>query len=114
MTDWIRIDLDGVGEGESRGLTVKDEAGDEHALFAVRKGGRLHVYRNRCPHTGVNLEWMPNEFFDYERNYIQCAMHGALFAVEDGRCLRGPCLGQSLRKLPLSIRDDGCWVDLSA
>jgi nitrite reductase/ring-hydroxylating ferredoxin subunit len=26
-------------------------------LFAVRRGGQVYVYINRCPHRGVGLEW---------------------------------------------------------
>ncbi len=114
MSDWVRVALEKVPEGGSKGLEAVASDGSRHALLAVRKNGRLYVYRNHCPHTGVNLEWMPDEFLDYERTYLQCAMHGALFAIEDGLCLRGPCLGRRLQTVPLARRDDGWYVDLAA
>jgi nitrite reductase/ring-hydroxylating ferredoxin subunit len=77
-------------------------------LLVVKREGRIRAYRNRCPHTGVNLEWRPNQFLDPSEGYIQCATHGALFRIEDGFCLRGPCAGQSLQ--PLALLQEGEWL----
>ena len=74
-------------------------------LFVVRKDGILAAYRNRCPHTGAPLEWLPDQFLDLDNSFIQCAIHGALFRPEDGYCLRGPCVGQSLEPLALEVVD---------
>jgi nitrite reductase/ring-hydroxylating ferredoxin subunit len=30
-------------------------------------------------------------------------MHGALFDLESGECVSGPCAGQSLRALPVHV-----------
>lgn len=59
--------------------------------------GNVYSYLNRCPHTGVNLDWLTNQFLDNNNEYIQCATHGALFNIEDGYCLRGPCVGDRLQ-----------------
>ena len=37
---------------------------------------------------------------------ILCATHGALFRIEDGHCLSGPCVGESLTPLPVSIEGE--------
>ena len=74
-------------------------------LFVVRKDGILAAYRNCCPHTGAPLEWLPDQFLDLDNSFIQCAIHGALFRPEDGYCLRGPCVGQSLEPLALEVVD---------
>ena len=68
----------------------------------VRRGELLMAYKNSCPHTGVNLEWQPDQFLDLSNSYIQCATHGALFRLEDGYCLRGPCAGDALE--PVEVR----------
>ncbi|MEH6493312.1 Rieske (2Fe-2S) protein [Halopseudomonas sp.] len=81
------------------------------ALFAVRQGVQVFVYENRCPHRGVPLEWVPDQFLDSSRRLIQCATHGALFLPESGECVAGPCVGQSLRQLPCHIHDDQLWLD---
>jgi len=69
--------------------------------FIVHWRGRWFAYRNHCPHTGVNLNWQPHQFFDYENRLLQCSLHGALFAPDTGLCIHGPCLGDSLQRLPV-------------
>lgn len=66
----------------------------------VRKNAVLHVYHNACPHLGVKLEWQENQFLDHDGELIQCATHGALFLIESGDCIYGPCQGQSLHRVP--------------
>jgi nitrite reductase/ring-hydroxylating ferredoxin subunit len=34
-----------------------------------------------------------------------CSTHGALFRVEDGVCLAGPCQGDRLEPYPIVVRD---------
>jgi nitrite reductase/ring-hydroxylating ferredoxin subunit len=79
-------------------------------LFVVRRGGRVYGYRNSCPHTGVTLEWLPHRFLDAEGELIQCGLHGALFVVETGECVHGPCLGAFLEPLEVGVREG--WVVL--
>ncbi len=71
-------------------------------LFAVRKAGRVFVYVNACPHIGLPLEPMPDRFLDHRRQAILCAVHGARFRIEDGKCLSGPCIGEALE--PVAVR----------
>ncbi|MDT8283515.1 MAG: Rieske 2Fe-2S domain-containing protein, partial [Gammaproteobacteria bacterium] len=65
------------------------------AIFVVHKNGEFFAYHNQCPHTGVNLEWQEDQFLDLDKELIQCATHGALFNINDGRCIAGPCVGES-------------------
>jgi len=85
-------------------------------LFVVRQRQQFFAYLNRCPHTGVNLNWLPDQFFDIEHHYIQCATHGALFQVDNGFCLRGPCAGAYLQPVSIHIKDDTiyCLPDYEA
>jgi nitrite reductase/ring-hydroxylating ferredoxin subunit len=41
---------------------------------------------------------------DLTQRYLLCANHGALFRVEDGFCLRGPCHGQSLKQVTFLLK----------
>jgi nitrite reductase/ring-hydroxylating ferredoxin subunit len=75
------------------------------AVLAVAHGGAVHAYRNRCPHRGVPLDWMPDQFLNADGTLIQCATHGALFRIHDGLCVAGPCIGRSLQPLPVRLRD---------
>lgn len=74
--------------------------------FLLNWHGTIHAYRNACPHTGVNLNWAPHQFFDIDTRFVQCGMHGALFEPDSGRCIWGPCRGQSLTCLPIRIIDE--------
>jgi len=92
----------------SKGFNINDVA-----LFAVRKNHDVFAYVNRCPHLGIALEWQPDQFLDSGGDLIQCAMHGALFNIENGECLSGPCSGQSLQQLKVDIIDEAVFVLLS-
>lgn len=94
-----------VPEGQSRGLEL---AGVQ--LLAVRRAGQVFIYENRCPHRGVALEWLPDQFLDSSASLIQCATHGALFLIEDGECVAGPCEGKSLTSIPCREDEQGIWV----
>jgi nitrite reductase/ring-hydroxylating ferredoxin subunit len=72
--------------------------------FVVHWRGEWHAYLNSCPHTRVSLNWLPNQFFDPGREYLQCSLHGALFQPHDGLCIYGPCLGRALTRLPVVER----------
>lgn len=74
-------------------------------IFVIHKQRRFFAYLNRCPHTGASLNWQPGRFFDIDHQFIQCATHGALFSVETGYCVRGPCAGRYLQTVPIAVRD---------
>ena len=81
-------------------------------LIVVRTARGLFGYRNRCPHTGAPMEWEPDRFLDISGTLIQCGIHGALFRIEDGYCLSGPCAQQSLQAVALIERDGWLLVDM--
>jgi nitrite reductase/ring-hydroxylating ferredoxin subunit len=76
----------------------------------IRRGESVVAWRNSCPHRGIRLEWQPNQFLDYEKQFIQCATHGALFGIDDGICIAGPCPGEQLEALPVEVRDGEVWL----
>ncbi|MFA1030544.1 Rieske 2Fe-2S protein [Pseudomonas syringae pv. helianthi] len=94
-------------EAQSRGFEL-----GEHSLFAVRRQGHVFVYKNRCPHRGIALEWQPDQFLDSSTSLIQCATHGALFLIESGECVAGPCAGHSLSAIESREDAEGIWVCL--
>ena len=98
---------DEIAEGKSKGFQI-----DETFLFAVKKHGQIYVYENSCPHLGIQLEWQPDQFLDIDESMIQCSSHGALFKIEDGECLMGPCQGQSLNKIDFSLNEGLITVQL--
>ena len=96
-----------LAEGQSRGFVLEGSK-----LLAVRKDGQVHFYQNRCPHRGIPLEWLPDQFLDHSGSLIQCATHGALFLIDTGECVAGPCAGQSLTALACREDAEAIWVDL--
>lgn len=77
---------------------------EQRQLFAIRLDNQIHAYWNSCPHRGIPLNWMPNQFLDGDGALIQCASHGALFEIDSGRCIAGPCHGDSLD--PVTVHCD--------
>jgi nitrite reductase/ring-hydroxylating ferredoxin subunit len=105
--------LDDIEDPGSKGMTVSSPAGLQD-IFIVRRGGDAHGYLNSCPHTGAPLDWTPDRFLDLDGRYIQCAMHGALFRIEDGHCIAGPCNGDRLTRVPVRIEAGVVYVDTAS
>jgi nitrite reductase/ring-hydroxylating ferredoxin subunit len=105
-----------------RGEAIVEEAallegvpvGVEHAgseLIVVRAGGRVRAFDNRCPHRGITLDWAKGRFTSADGAYLQCATHGALFRMDDGACVLGPCAGESLAERPLLIANGSIFIE---
>lgn len=80
-------------------------------LFVVKKDGVVYAYINSCPHTGAPLNWQGDQFLSYDSRYIQCSLHGAMFRIEDGACLAGPCPGTCLQPVPVKVENGLIIVD---
>lgn len=94
-----------IPDGDAIGVATP---GGEVVL--VRQGRQVLAYRNRCPHLGIELNFMPDVFLDTEQRYIQCANHSALFQIEDGLCVFGPCQGESLVTVAVQLIDEDVWL----
>jgi len=89
--------LDSIPDGTARGFSLDEDT----PILVVRQSDKAYAYINRCPHIGVQLNWLPDEFMSLDGAYLQCSLHGAQFRIEDGFCLHGPCLGRFLEPLPI-------------
>ncbi len=107
MTTHTLCAIDDIEENHCKGFLLGDTN-----LFVVKKMQKVFVYRNHCPHLGLPLEWMPDQFLDNDKQYIQCATHGALFKINNGECISGPCLGQQLEAINFSLEDEQIVVDI--
>jgi nitrite reductase/ring-hydroxylating ferredoxin subunit len=94
-----------IGDPGSKSFEIQP-GGNTVSLFVVHKDGAFNAYINSCPHTGVNLEWQQDQFLDMDNMFIQCSTHDALFEVESGVCIAGPCIGDALQPVELVIEDD--------
>ncbi|MSO91729.1 MAG: Rieske (2Fe-2S) protein [Acetobacteraceae bacterium] len=97
-----------IGDGESKGFPPARDG--FVGLFAVRKGERVFVYVNSCPHIGVPLNWRNDDFLTLDKIRIICATHGAEFRIVSGECLLGPCAGEHLDAIVTDIRDGVIFV----
>ena len=78
--------------------------------FAVRYGGKVYAYLNRCAHAPVELDWFKGEFFESSKLHLMCSTHGAIYAPDTGACAGGPCRGGKLRAIAVSeVEDKVYW-----
>lgn len=95
-----------IPENGSKGFECNGEK-----YFAVKKQNQIYIYTNSCPHIGVALEWVEDTFLDHSRTMIQCANHGALFVIETGACVTGPCIGKKLNAVNFTLVDDMIFLN---
>ncbi|MGH7870708.1 MAG: Rieske (2Fe-2S) protein [Candidatus Binatia bacterium] len=91
-----------IEHGQSKKFTLRRGPRDLEALI-VNYEGAYFAYVNRCPHTGITLDWVNNQFFSSDNRYLMCATHGAVFEPPTGECVWGPCFGLALQNVPLEI-----------
>lgn len=95
--------VDQIPDRDARGFVLRDGRGEARSVIVVRRGPVVTVYENRCPHRGTPLDWTPDRFLDAEGNHLICATHGALFRLDDGHCVSGPCIGDALTRVPSRV-----------
>ena len=96
--------VDQIADGKARAFVIQMRESRFHG-FVVRKGDTVFGYVDRCPHAGLPLAQQLDDYLAPGGGMIACSWHGALFAVEDGACLGGPCHGQRLVPWPVETRD---------
>jgi naringenin degradation protein FdeD len=96
--------LDEIEDGGSQRFTAEID-GQPTAVLAVRQSDRVFAFVNSCPHIGAPLDFLPGKFLNAEGTHIQCANHGALFRIDDGQCISGPCAGDSLTPVKTTVND---------
>ncbi len=109
MSEHRLCSIHDVEEEDSKEFVVPN-AENGTSVIAVKKDGIFAVYENNCPHLGVPLNLEPNRFLDVEKNFILCSTHGALFKIEDGECVHGPCLGKNLKPIAHELRGEEVFV----
>ncbi len=97
---------DELPDGASKGCA-------QWGVFVVRVQGRVHAYRDACPHYGdTPLAWRSDAYLNADATRIVCAAHGAQFEPSTGLCTLGPCLGQGLTPAPVTQASNGdLWLE---
>ena len=109
MSEHLLCTIHDVDEEESKEFVIEGAEGDR-SVFVVKKDGLISIFENHCPHLGVPLNMAPDRFLDVEKNFVLCSTHGALFKIEDGECVHGPCFGQNLTPVNYVLRGEEVFV----
>jgi nitrite reductase/ring-hydroxylating ferredoxin subunit len=96
-----------IADGCARGMVLELRAGRFHG-FVIRRGHDVYGYADLCPHAGLPLAKTLDDYLTADGQLIACSWHGALFQVETGACVGGPCVGRALGRWP--VRIEGDWV----
>lgn len=80
------------------------------AGFVVRSAGQVPGYVDSCPHAGWPLGAMNDRYLTRDGRHILCAGHGALFTVDAGLCVAGPCYGERLTPWPVEVREGAVFT----
>jgi nitrite reductase/ring-hydroxylating ferredoxin subunit len=101
--------LNEIEDGNS-GRFFAETDGQMKNYIVVRKGTVAFVYLNSCPHIGTPLDFSTGRFLSPDKSMIMCSTHGALFKIEDGYCVSGPCADQSLGAVSFEIRGEVIYL----
>ena len=99
--------LDALADGALAAVDAVVDGAVE-SLIVHRDGVGAQAWLNICPHAGRRLDWSPGQFLKSREGLLVCAVHGASFELDSGRCVSGPCVGERLRAVAVAV-DDG-WV----
>jgi len=100
---------DDVSEGLGKEI-VFGEGKDAFRIVLFRVGERVLAYHNCCPHFSLPLNYEPDLFHLLDGGILMCAHHTAMFRIEDGACIDGPCTGASLTPIALRLAPSGWCI----
>jgi nitrite reductase/ring-hydroxylating ferredoxin subunit len=96
--------LELIPDGTARNFVLEMKGGRFHG-FVVRTGDAVHGYVDRCAHMALPLAQQLDQYLTPDGTLIQCSWHGALYRLEDGLCVGGPCTGARLQPWPVTVTD---------
>lgn len=98
---------DDVPDGTARGFLPLPDA--PRKIIVVGRGAGHVAYVDNCPHYtgGTPMAWRTDAYLNGDRTHLACHAHGALFDIDTGACVSGPCLGRKLTRVPLTEDDAG-------
>jgi nitrite reductase/ring-hydroxylating ferredoxin subunit len=96
--------LDQIADGAARNYVLQIGANRFHG-FVVRKGEQVFGYVDRCPHAGLPLAQQLDQYLTPDGGLIACSWHEAIFTVEEGTCVGGPCVGAKLSPWPVTVSE---------
>lgn len=91
-----------VPDGQGKEI-VFGEGKDAFRVVVLRLGERLFTFHNCCPHFSLPLNYEPDRFHVFDGELLMCAHHTAIYRIEDGACIDGPCAGARLTTIPVTL-----------
>jgi nitrite reductase/ring-hydroxylating ferredoxin subunit len=92
-----------IADGSARNYVLKIGDAYFHG-FIVRQSEQAFGYVDACPHAGLPLAQELDQYLTSTGDLIMCSWHGALFTINDGACVGGPCAGARLKVWPVIVR----------
>lgn len=96
--------LEDIEDGSTKGFVLGEGDWPLRGLL-VREGAVVRGFVNHCPHAGHRLNFHPDRFLTPDGQLILCRSHGAVFDKRSGACVMGPCVGESLKPVPVLVQD---------
>jgi nitrite reductase/ring-hydroxylating ferredoxin subunit len=92
--------------GESTKFLLPIRGTDEEC-FLINYEGQFYAYVNRCRHVPMPMDWVDNQFFAEQGQYLMCQTHNAYYLPDSGECIAGPpgTCGKLLYRVPLEVAD---------
>lgn len=109
MSETELCQLSEIKDNDAKGMVAVVE-GKQRNIFVARKGDQAFAYLNWCPHNQVLIDQLPGQFFNGDHSLLRCSKHGALFQVETGMCVEGPCEGEGLKVLNCTVKNGAVYL----
>ncbi len=100
----ILCELTDIEDGMAKEFCYRSGT-DFHDIFIQRKEMDIFAYLNICPHAGTPLNMEEGAFMERSGTYLMCHTHGALFQLDDGLCVAGPCNGARLQSVDIKVEN---------
>ena len=84
--------------------------GGETVFLVPKLAGRVVGFENLCRHIPISIDYDDNRFFTPDHEHFICQTHGALYEPLTGKCVRGPCEGNSLYPLDIVVQKGVIWL----
>lgn len=100
--------VDELREKRARKFSFRQE-GIEREGFVAWFEGQVVAYENVCRHIPISLDYGDARFFNGDCTHFVCQTHGATYEPLSGKCIAGPCVGASLKRLEVEIHGEEIW-----
>ena len=84
---------------------------DGRNLILADRDGTVYAYDNVCPHTGETLDPMGGSVSEAGGALLRCQRHAAQFDVATGACVGGPCIGERLTPVAVTVVGREIYLD---